>query len=301
MNHKHKHTKAKRIFIFVLIFSFLLAVPNQQLTLANVHVCYAENDAKIAEISAKVVSEQQQRLGRQYKLTTRPLHIYIADNAKTYNQYSGTSSPVWSVGLASDDRMLVKSPSFSRQTLKDFQQTLLHETVHLAVEGIPLPVWFNEGFAQYEAGEFTLHKRVLVSREFWHQDLMSFGTIENLMQMPQAKAEIAYAQSVAMVDYLIEYFGIGLVSKCLLYAGEYQDFEKGFQNAFLMDTQRFQQHWRQHAIKSYRLYILLDQQNLIWIIAPILLIIGFILTRIRRKKILKGWEENEVQEPADDP
>lgn len=268
-------------------------MPNKQLTLDKVHVFYAENDAKIAEISANIVSEQQLRLSDQYQLNIQPLYIYIADNSDTYKQYSGSSSPVWSAGLASDDRMLVKSPSFSRQTLRDFQQTLLHETVHLAVEGIPLPVWFNEGFAQYEAGQFTLHKRVLVSRAFWRRDLMPIYKIEGLMQMSQAKAEIAYAQSVAMFDYLIEYFGVGLVSKCLIYTKKYQDFEKGFKNAFLMDTQTFEKHWREKTKSQYRFYILLDQSNFFWVITPILLILGFILTKTRRRKRLKEWEKAE--------
>ena len=290
-----------KIFSLVILFlSFLFAVPTKQLTLDNVHVYYAEKDVKIANAAIQMVSKQQLRLHDQYHLDVNPIHIYISDDQNTYNKYSGASSPVWSVGLASDNRMLVKSPSFSRQTFKDFQQTLLHETVHLAVEGIPLPVWFNEGFAQYEAGQFTLQKRVLVSREFWQHKLMSFSAIEHLMQMPQDKAEIAYAQSVAMVDYLIEYFGTELVSKCLLYSKKHQNFEKGFQYAFLMDTQNFQHHWRENAQKSYRLYILLGENNLIWILAPVILILGFILTRIRRNKIMKDWETNEPQENAEE-
>ena len=287
--------KIKIFSLIILLFSLLFATPNKQLTLDNIHVYYAENDAKIAEASAKIVNKQLLRLSKQYHLDVRPLHIYIADNSDTYKQFSGSSSPVWSVGLASDDRMLVKSPSFSRQTIRDFQQTLLHETVHLAVDGIPLPVWFNEGFAQYEAGQFSLHKRVLVSQAFLGQHLMSFYQIEHLMQMDQGKAEIAYAQSVAMIDYLIDYFGVGLVSKCLIYTKEYQDFEKGFKNAFLMDTQTFEKHWREKAKSQYRFYILLSQNNFFWVITPILLILGFILTKIRRRKLLKEWEVNESE------
>jgi len=293
MGHLFKYTISKTIFILLLLFSFLFATPNKQLTLDNIHVYYAENDTKIAEASSKIVNKQLLRLSEQYHLDVRPLHIYIADNSDTYKKYSGSSSPVWSVGLASDDRMLVKSPSFSRQTIRDFQQTLLHETVHLALDGIPLPVWFNEGFAQYEAGQFSLHKRVLVSQAFWGQDLMSFYKIEHLMQMDQKKAEIAYAQSVAMIDYLIDYFGVGLVSKCLIYTHEYQDFEKGFKNAFLMDTQTFEKHWREKAKSQYRFYVLLSQNNFFWVITPILLILGFILTKARRRRLLKEWENAE--------
>lgn len=298
MDHLLKHIKPKRIFILLLIFSFLFAVPTQQLTLSNVHVYYAENDKEIAEISANIVNEQQKRLSEQYQLDVKPLHIYIADNSDTYRQYSGSSSPVWSVGLASDDHMLVKSPSFSRQTLREYQQTLLHETVHLAVDGIPLPVWFNEGFAQYEAGQFTLQKHALVSRAVWGNDLLSVQKIESLMQMTQDKAESAYAQSAAMFDYLIEYFGVGLVGKCLAYAREYQDFDIGFRNAFLMNPAKFEQNWRMAGRKQYWVYILIDQNNFFWLLIPILLISGFFLTRIRRNKLLKKWETDENEESA---
>ena len=284
----------------MLIFSFLFAMPNQQLTLDNIHVYYAENDAKIAEISARIVNEQQQRLSRQYQLDIRPLHIYIADNSNTYKQYSGSSSPVWSMGLASDNHMLVKSPSFSRQTLRGFQHTLLHETVHLTVEGIPLPVWFNEGFAQYEAGQFDLHKRILVSRAVWRDDLMSLNKIEYLIQMNQSQAEIAYAQSVAMFDYLNEYFGVGLVGKCLFYAKKYQNFEKGFKNAFLMSPEKFEKLWQNNVKKRYRFYLLLDLNKLIWIIALLILILGFILSKTRRRKMLKEWENSECENEETD-
>ena len=285
--------KIKIFSLIILFFSLLFATPNKQLTLDNVRVYYAENDTKIAEASSKIVNKQLLRLSKQYYLDVRPLHIYIADNSDTYKQYSGSSSPVWSIGLASDDRMLVKSPSFSRQTLRDFQQTLLHESVHLAVEDIPLPVWFNEGFAQYEAGQFDLQKRILLSRAFWHQNLMTLNTIEHLMQMPQTKAKIAYAQSVAMVEYLNEYFGVGLVSKCLIYTKEFQNFDKGFRKAFLMSPEKFELLWRNNVIKRYRFYILLDQNNFIWIIAPFILILGFILSKARRRKMLKEWENSE--------
>ncbi|MEA2076992.1 MAG: peptidase MA family metallohydrolase [Candidatus Marinimicrobia bacterium] len=287
--------KIKNFYFIILLFSLLFAVPDKQLEMDNIHVYYAEKDARIAQISLEIVQKQQLRLRDQYKLDINPIHIYIADNKDIYRQYSGTSSPVWSVGLASDDKMLVKSPSFSRQNLNDFQKTLLHETAHLAVSGIPLPVWFNEGFAQYEAGQFDLHKRILVSRAFWRQDLMWAHEIEYLMQINRGKAEIAYAQSVAMVDYLINYFGVELVGKCLLFSKEYQNFEKGFKNAFLMDPDKFEKHWREKTKDRYRFYILLDQNNLIWILSPILLIIGFILTKTRRRYLLKKWEQEELE------
>ena len=277
----------------LFVCSLLFAVPDKRIDHDNVHVYYAEKDEKIALISLNVVSDQQERLIKQYGLQVHPLHIYIADSKKTYRQYSGSSSPVWSAGLASDDRMLVKSPSFSRQSLSQFQKTLLHETVHLAVSGLPLPLWFNEGFAQYESGQFGLHQRVLVSKSFWRNQLKWAYEIEYLNQMNSDQAEVVYAQCAAMVDFMIDYFSIGLLGKCLNLTRDYRDFEKGFQGAFLMESKNFEKLFREKAKKQYRYYILLDQSN-IWIFAPFILILGFILTKFRRKKMLKKWEAEEM-------
>jgi hypothetical protein len=285
-----------KIITILLIFTVLFAVPDKQMSLGDIQVNYADKDARIAEIALSIVHDQHQRLITRYGLDPKPLHIVIADDPATYKAYSGSNAPIWSVGLASHNRMLVKSPSFSRQSMKDFQQTLLHETVHLAVEKIPLPVWFSEGFAQYEAGQFDLRQRIMVSRAVWRHDLDWAYEIEYLMQMDHDKAEIMYAQSVAMVDDLIRYFGVELVGKCLYYSKELSSFEKGFTNAFLMSPAQFEKLFWEHAGKQYRYYILLDQSNLIWILAPLLLILGFILTRVRRRKILAKWAEEEFEE-----
>jgi hypothetical protein len=63
-----------------------------------------------------------------------------------------------------------------------------------------------------------------------------------------------------------------------------------------MSPAQFEKLFREHAGKQYRYYILLDQSNLIWILAPLLLILGFILTRVRRRKILAKWAEEEPEE-----
>ena len=289
--------RSRSSFLFGLILVIIMtnqawSVPDLHLNKDRVHVYFAQRDEKIAQISLNVVHKQQQRLTERYHLDVHPVHIYIADNQETYRKYSGKSSPVWSAGLASDDKMLVKSPSYSRQSILDFQKTLLHETAHLAVNGIPLPTWFNEGFAQYEAGQFDLNKKILVSQTYWSKHFMQSKQIENLMQMNRDQAQIAYAQSVAMYDYLVNYFSLPLVGKCLNYAKEYQNFDKAFLSAFLMNTIHFEKIWQKNASKQYRFYVILSQNNLIWSLAPILLILGFILTKKRRKKLMDSWESS---------
>lgn len=291
--------KAKIIFLLVTMFALLLAVPNKVIERDHIHVYFAEKDQQIAEISLTIVLKQHKMLSTKYGLSINPLFVYIADSEKTYRHIAGPNSALWSVGLASDDKLLVKSPSFSRQSFGQFQKTLLHETAHLSLSSMPLPVWFNEGFAQYHAEQYDLQKRILVSRAFWSKHIISISKIENLNQMDHNEADIAYAQSVAMFTYLVDYFGEGLVGKCILLSKEYQNFDKAFSAAFLMTPTHFEEIWQRNTKNSFKPYIFLDQNKLIWIMAPFIVVIGFFLMNHRNKKILKKWDAEEKENDSD--
>ncbi len=285
--------KLKFLIILFLSLAQLFATPDRILKKDHVYVYYTEKDQRIAEVSLDIVITQQQMLSKKYGLPINPLRIYIADNEDTYRVFSGSNSAIWSVGLASDDKLLVKSPSFSRQSFAEYKKTLLHETTHLSVSNMPLPVWFNEGFAQYHAGQHDLHQRILVGRAFLGQHIIPLYQIEYLQAMNRDKAKIAYAQSAAMYSYIVNYFGEGLIGKCLQISAETQNFETAFQSSFLMSQDQFEHHWKEKNKKSYRIYIFLDQSNIIWILAPFIVILGFIMARMRHRRKLQSMEEEE--------
>ncbi|MBW6458187.1 MAG: hypothetical protein K0B52_03400, partial [FCB group bacterium] len=242
----------------IAFFSFLTASPFQQMQSDPVHVYFQEQDRNIAASALQTVRDQQNRLYRQYGLELRTVHVFIAPDAAAYSALAGSASPLWSGGLASGDRMLIKSPAFSRQTLPAFHKTLRHETVHLALSGHELPVWFEEGLAQYESGTFGIAQKVLLGRAAWQQSFIPFSEIEHLTRMGAREAELAYAQSVAAVDHMIRYFGVELLGKSLDLSKNYEHFPTGFRNAFLMTPVEFERHWQEQAKKRYRIYVLLD-------------------------------------------
>ncbi|MDZ7820958.1 MAG: peptidase MA family metallohydrolase [Candidatus Marinimicrobia bacterium] len=278
----------RKLFTLIWLFTFLAAAPRQEMQQGKVRVYFAEKDRHIAVIAVKAAAGQQERLTDRYGLSVRNMHIYIAENAQQYSQLSGTSSPVWSAGLASHDRMLVKSPSFSRQTLAEFRRTLRHETVHLAVSGLELPVWFNEGFAQYESEDFSLNHKVLLSRAVWQKGFIPFREIEHLTRMQKRDAELAYAQSLAAVSYLVGQYGPELLAKCLYFTKKYAHFSTGFRNAYLMPPEAFERQWREEAEKRYRFYIILDMRGAFWMLITLLFLLGYLLFRLRQHRLLKN-------------
>jgi len=243
----------------------------------------------------RTVHDQQENLHRQYGLPYRTVHVFIAPDAEAYTSLAGSASPLWSSGLASGDRMLIKSPAFSRQTLTAFHRTLRHETVHLALSGYDLPVWFEEGLAQYESGTFGVSQKALLGRAAWQRSFIPFREIEHVTRMSARNAELAYAQSVAAVDHMISYFGVELIGKALDLNKKYEHFPTGFRNAFLMTPEEFEKHWQEYAEKRYRIFVLMDLGGSFWVLVTFLFILGYVLTRIRRWKLLKRWEQDESE------
>ncbi|MBW6458704.1 MAG: hypothetical protein K0B52_06035, partial [FCB group bacterium] len=75
----------------------------------------------------------------------------------------------------------------------------------------------------------------------------------------------------------------------------YEHFPTGFRNAFLMTPVEFERHWQEQAKKRYRIYVLLDVGSSFWVLLTVLFILGYVLTRFRRWKLLKKWEQDESQ------
>ncbi|MBN2780511.1 MAG: LPXTG cell wall anchor domain-containing protein, partial [Candidatus Marinimicrobia bacterium] len=109
----------------------------------------------------------------------------------------------------------------------------------------------------------------------------------------KASAELAYAQSVAAVDYLSDRYGASLVAALLSRVRQSGQFSTGFGSTFLISPRTFESEWREHVRTRYRIYILTDSNNFLWSGVTLLFLAGVFLTRRRRKQILKKWEQDE--------
>jgi len=131
-----------------------------------------------------------------------PIYLY-----KTKSDYlNGTGAPDWSQGLAE-----FGTPRFS--SFEDaenlFNNTLPHEMTHLLLylfaEGRPVPLWLNEGMAQFEEEDKDTvyrRKRFMKShvRQGTHIPLSLLMEMENI---PEDNVHLFYAESASVVDHLV--------------------------------------------------------------------------------------------------
>jgi len=102
---------------------------------------------------------------------------------------------------------------------------LKHEYTHLIVNDLTLnrvPVWFNEGLAEYEAGVASWRKKKL-RKKYLEEGIIDINTLEHIFLESDDidRLHIAYIQSYAFIDYIIRRFGFYTILKIL------SDFKNG--------------------------------------------------------------------------
>lgn len=131
---------------------------------------------------------------------------------------TSTGQPAWSTGYADRDSRFFKSKTivtFVQE--KEFgDSTLPHEISHLILHDFitnseSIPFWFDEGVAQMQEKDKLAMvngiMKTLVSRT-QHIPFSQFLILDIRKEKDSRKAQIFYAQSLSVVEYLIAKFGV---------------------------------------------------------------------------------------------
>lgn len=117
-------------------------------------------------------------------------------------------SPSW-VGAVNDGKIRVPVSGLSSMT-SDLARVLKHELTHSFVQQVTLgrcPVWFNEGLAQLEEGATTAGLGKQLVRAL--AKLPAYPALEeSFLNLPPDSVGLAYAKSLAALEYLRETYGL---------------------------------------------------------------------------------------------
>ena len=155
-----------------------------------------------------------------------------------------TDAPTWSGGIYDGIiRLPVGGGRIDKVTLS---AVLHHEYTHAVIRmmaGGKVPVWLNEGLAQYE--------------ERWARPHVEPGPIKNFiplselsgsfMGMDADKAEQAYAQSLSAVQYYINRYGMYSLSKLVKLLGEGRGIGEAMEEAAGVAPEKFEEYWHRNA------------------------------------------------------
>ena len=133
-----------------------------------------------------------------------------------------TQAPSWS-GAVNDGKLRIPISGLSSMT-SDLARVLKHELAHSFVNqasGGRCPTWLNEGIAQAVEGKSLASNGRRLSQLFRAQKAISYNMLEGgFMRFSTVEAVVAYAESLAAVQYINETYGMSDVERILERIGE---------------------------------------------------------------------------------
>ena len=184
-----------------------------------------------------------------------PVIIYPDKTLKNLGYF-----PDWAAGIYDGKIRVGERLGKTPRLLKG---VLYHEYTHVLVyqlAGDNVPLWFNEGLAEYQARKFKLpsqrkmrHKMLLKANR--KEGLFDFNQLAvmqlvDLNKLTQEALELVYAQSEAFVSYLIKRYSIYHITNVLKELGNGDNIEKAIKNSLFVDLERLIKDWKEELVKG---------------------------------------------------
>jgi hypothetical protein len=234
--------------------------------------------------------------------------IVVLRNRKSYEQFvAKEGGERFSVGIAFTERsLLVIDASAEHSIISPASGILRHELFHIALarfsakETIKIPLWFNEGVAQFlESRSLTYLEEQDIATLARGGQLKPFSELADGYPQDESQRRIMYLASLSFVSYLIGNEPSKLRS---LFNGlkEKKDFNKAFESAFGDSVDRFQLLWQASMSKEYSFWwqflLRTTSDYLIFAILVIVLVIVYFIRRRRSIRQLQELSDSEQEE-----
>jgi len=215
---------------------------------------------------------------------------------------SGAPYPEYAAGVAYSEIGLVLlslTPIHAGQEqdlAEVFRHELAHVALHDALNGQPVPRWFNEGFAVFASGESSFARMKTLSMSTVGGSLIPLRDLESSFPDDETKAQIAYAEAVDVVRFLVRREDIHRFRALVSELREGQSFEKSVLDSYAVDLATLEVEWRDDASRRYTFVPLLLSGTFFWIIALGLAIWAWRRRKRRDKLTLQKWAQEEAVE-----
>jgi Tfp pilus assembly protein PilF len=164
-----------------------------------------------------------------------------------------TRSASW-VGAVNDGKIRVPVSGLSSMT-PELVRVLRHELTHSFVRQITVgrcPTWFNEGLAQLIEGATTTTLGSQLARAFASNRLPTFAALEpSFMNLPSEEAGLAYAKSLAALEYLRATYGMVGIRRLLKLIPSSANFDSLLQDELRLTYETFEHEVANYIVKRY--------------------------------------------------
>lgn len=235
------------------------------------------------------------------------IRIDVTMTREEFDRLTQNRVPNWAGGVAfqGQNRIVLKTPLFFDEGVP-VGVLAAHELAHIlldqAAHGGDLPRWFQEGMASLMAGETRAGSLGRLGRAAAGDRLMGLPRVDWVLGFTRPDADLAYAEARFAAQYLVDGSGWEGVRKILIEVSGGREFEEAFKLGTGVEYETWQVEWLDWAKSRFRSAVLMEFDNLIWLVIFLLGVTAMIAVHIRRRLQFKKWleEENEDGFPDDD-
>ncbi len=290
---------------FILLDSYHLFSQSNRIEVKyeNCVIFYTIQDENYAMGALNVLKENLAKYEKFYGLRMeRRISVILPATQADYKQLIPGNVPSWSNALFIPHtfQIIIKKPDWyigGYEFTKSLSHELSHAFFHEKFTDQNIPLWFNEGLAEYMSGEkINISNGVVIANAIFTKNVAKLKDIDEMLVFSEARARLAYLQSYTAILFLEN----NLQSAKM----EWVDFFKlvnshGFYPAIEilmnMDIIDFEIKWYKWLKSKYRWFIIFNWENAVWIIMAIILIGAMYAIRYRNRKILMKWDIEESE------
>lgn len=224
--------------------------------------------------------------------TPDSLRLIVVRDGHALDSLTGGRAPEWGAAVA--------LPAVRTIALRadgtDLRRILRHELAHLALhDAVPVrvPLWFDEGYAGYAAGEWERYLALEVNLAVARGALPALDALDAALRGNVGEVEAAYALAISAVAELARRNPSGTLEPLFgrLSAGE--DFDAAVLATTGLTPSRFEESWQRATRRRYGLATWLLAGGG-WLVVA-LAVLGLVrfrrrADRARRAALDEGWE-----------
>ena len=206
---------------------------------------------KLADDAAEILRSAYRDVGKDFDLYPRatvPVIIYPAVNVKDLSYF-----PDWAAG-SYDGKIRFREDLGNN--MSNMKATLYHEYTHVLVRmlgGDNVPLWLNEGLAEYQAGRFLSAKEKKVREEMVQRavekdavfsvDKLGNMDLNKLSYLSPHRITLVYAQSESFVGYMISRASLYDMRKLLIKLKQGVNIYKAVKDVLFVDLDVLEKDW----------------------------------------------------------
>jgi hypothetical protein len=221
-----------------------------------------------------------------------PLQLIIVPDGRHLDSLSSGRAPVWGAAVALPGARTI----LLRADQGDLYQTLRHELAHLALHQavtVRVPLWFDEGYASWAAGEWTRLEDLELNVAVVRGQVPDLRSLDGALRGSANTADAAYALAASAVTELARRNPSGSLDPLMRHLMDGRDFEASVLATTGLSISQFDLEWRKSVRRRY--------SWITWILAGggwgVIALGVWLLVRVRKRADLprraaldEGWE-----------